>query len=64
MSQKYAGLDAIEKRCDQHGLDIEKIKSRLKKQHECIQYMRGGRIIITNLSELRLVAQEQEEISF
>ena len=33
MSQKYAGLDAIEKRCDQHGLDIEKIKSRLKKQH-------------------------------
>lgn len=33
MSQKYAGLDAIEKRCEQHGLDIEKIKSRLKKQH-------------------------------
>ncbi|MCA9798008.1 MAG: Crp/Fnr family transcriptional regulator [Cyanobacteria bacterium HKST-UBA06] len=41
-----------------------RIISRLKKQHECIQYMRGGRIIITNLSELRLVAQEQEEISF
>lgn len=41
-----------------------RIISRLKKQHACIQYMRGGRIIITNLDELKTVAQDQEELGF
>lgn len=37
-----------------------RIISRLKKQYECIKYLRGGKIIITNLAALREVAQETD----
>jgi CRP/FNR family transcriptional regulator len=38
-----------------------RIISRLKKQHGCIQYLRGGKIIITNLDKLKQLAQEDEQ---
>jgi CRP/FNR family transcriptional regulator len=35
-----------------------RIISRLKKQHACIHYSRGGKIVITNLKVLRRLADE------
>jgi CRP-like cAMP-binding protein len=35
-----------------------RIISRLKKQSECIQYLRGGKILITDLSKLKELALE------
>jgi len=35
-----------------------RIISRLRKQHQCIQYLRGGRMIITDLPKLETLAQE------
>jgi CRP-like cAMP-binding protein len=37
-----------------------RIVSRLRKQHQCIQYLRGGRIIITNLKRLQALAEPNE----
>ncbi len=37
-----------------------RIISRLKKQHGCINYLRGGKIIITDLSKLTELAQLDE----
>ena len=37
-----------------------RIISRLKKQYLCIKYLRGGKIIVTDLEALRHVAQETE----
>lgn len=37
-----------------------RIVSRLKKQYACIQYLRGGKILITNPPALKRIAQEQE----
>jgi hypothetical protein len=34
-----------------------RIVSRLRKQYNCIQYLRGGKIIITNLKQLKELAQ-------
>ncbi len=34
-----------------------RIVSRLRKQYDCIQYLRGGKIIITNLKQLKELAQ-------
>jgi len=39
-----------------------RIISRLKKQQQCIQYLRGGKIIITDLEALREVAQDFDSI--
>jgi CRP-like cAMP-binding protein len=41
-----------------------RIVSRLKKQSQCIKYLRGGKILITNLPALREVAQENESCGF
>jgi CRP/FNR family transcriptional regulator, cyclic AMP receptor protein len=38
-----------------------RIVSRLKKTMGCINYLRGGKILITNLAALKQVAQEVEE---
>lgn len=37
-----------------------RIISRLKKQHNCLQYLRGGKIVLTNIPKLRELAQEDE----
>ncbi|MGE0201836.1 MAG: Crp/Fnr family transcriptional regulator [Candidatus Melainabacteria bacterium] len=37
-----------------------RIVSRLKKMHGCINYLRGGKIIITNLPKLTELAQAEE----
>jgi CRP-like cAMP-binding protein len=37
-----------------------RIISRLRKQHECIQYLRGGKIIVTNLERLNALAEPNE----
>ncbi len=37
-----------------------RIISRLKKQYQCIRYLRGGKILITNLEMLREVAQDND----
>jgi CRP-like cAMP-binding protein len=34
-----------------------RIVSRLRKQYSCIQYLRGGKIVITNLKQLKELAQ-------
>jgi CRP-like cAMP-binding protein len=39
-----------------------RIISRLKKTMGCINYLRGGKIIITDLQQLKQVAQEAEDI--
>lgn len=36
-----------------------RIISRLKKQYQCIQYLRGGTILVTNLNALRWAAQDE-----
>jgi CRP/FNR family transcriptional regulator len=36
-----------------------RIISRLRKQHQCIHYLRGGKIQVTNLDVLRHIAQEE-----
>ncbi len=41
-----------------------RIISRLKKQHQCIKYLRGGKIIVTNLDELKQVAQDNESFVY
>lgn len=41
-----------------------RIISRLKKQCQCIKYLRGGYIIITNLDALRNVAQDSESFAY
>lgn len=41
-----------------------RIISRLKKQHSCIQYLRGGKILITNLDALCEIAQEREQFAY
>jgi hypothetical protein len=35
-----------------------RIVSRLKKQHGCIQYLRGGKIILTNVAKLKELTLE------
>jgi len=40
-----------------------RIMSRLKKQHNCIRYLRGGRIVVTNLDVLCKAAQDDEFLS-
>ena len=37
-----------------------RIISRLKKQHQCIKYLRGGRIIVTDCDALKIVGQEKD----
>ncbi len=37
-----------------------RIVSRLKKQHGCINYLRGGKILITSVAKLREIAQTDE----
>ncbi len=37
-----------------------RIVSRLKKQHGCINYLRGGKILITSVDKLREIAQTDE----
>lgn len=37
-----------------------RIVSRLKKQHGCIQYLRGGKIILTDVDKLKELAQGEE----
>jgi len=37
-----------------------RIISRLKKKYDCIQYLRGGKILITNMDKLNEVAQSEE----
>jgi CRP-like cAMP-binding protein len=37
-----------------------RIISRLKKQHNCIQYLRGGKIFLTDVYKLRELAQADE----
>jgi CRP-like cAMP-binding protein len=37
-----------------------RIVSRLKKNYGCIQYLRGGKILITNLDKLSEIAQAEE----
>ena len=37
-----------------------RIISRLRKQYDCIQYLRGGKIIITNLKQLKTLAEPNE----
>jgi CRP-like cAMP-binding protein len=41
-----------------------RIISRLKKQHQCIKYLRGGKILITDLEALRSVAQETDSVGY
>ena len=41
-----------------------RIVSRLKKMHCCINYLRGGKIVITDLAKLRGVAQTDEAWGF
>lgn len=36
-----------------------RIVSRLRKQHQCINYLRGGRIVITNMDKLKELAQTE-----
>ncbi len=37
-----------------------RIVSRLKKMHGCINYLRGGKIVVTNLEKLKEIAQADE----
>lgn len=37
-----------------------RIISRLKKQHDCLQYLRGGKILLTNVAKLKELAQSDE----
>lgn len=37
-----------------------RVVSRLKKTYGCIQYLRGGKIIVTDLDQLKTLAQEEE----
>ncbi len=41
-----------------------RIISRLKKQYSCIKYLRGGKILITDLAALRQVAQEGDSFGY
>lgn len=41
-----------------------RIISRLKKQTQCIKYLRGGKILITDLNALREVAQDNETFGY
>ena len=41
-----------------------RIISRLKKNHDCIHYLRGGKIVITNIDKLTEIAQAEETVSF
>ncbi len=41
-----------------------RIISRLKKQYQCIKYLRGGKILITNLDILREVAQDSDSYGY
>jgi CRP/FNR family transcriptional regulator, cyclic AMP receptor protein len=41
-----------------------RIVSRLKKMHGCINYLRGGKIVITDLAKLKEIAQTDEAWCF
>ena len=41
-----------------------RIISRLKKSHECINYLRGGKIVITDLDKLSEIAQAEDACCF
>lgn len=41
-----------------------RIISRLKKTHSCINYLRGGKIVITNLDKLHELAQADETVFY
>ena len=41
-----------------------RIISRLKKNHDCIHYLRGGKIVITDIDKLSEIAQAEEACCF